>query len=87
MSEYLLLFSIATALSFLLNFPPQKIQYILLGGQILFFIALIAYLIDTGSFTMHHAFDWGIIVFSLIGYICGLCIAKGARKLFGVDWK
>ncbi len=85
MSNYLFSFLFGIGAGFVINFPPRKIQAILLGAGVVFVIAVFALLLDSGY--SNWSWDWIDSIFNLSGYAVGYAISYGAKAILNVRWK
>lgn len=84
----LLSLGIGMALGFVFNFPPKKVQYVILGTTAIVLVVLFAYLLDNNAlFTDTDAWSGLSILFNVVGYAIGNMIAWGMRKLLNLEWK
>jgi hypothetical protein len=72
---------------FILNFPPRKIQLIILGGFIVTWLILLAIIFSIDVESLFSNWDRVVFAFSLAGYLVGYAVAFGAKRILGVTWK
>ena len=85
MSNHLFFFIFGIGFGFLLNFPPKKVQYVVLGILVTLWIAGFAYLLDTGQGL--PPIDLVNIAFNLLGYAIGWVTSWATKTAIGVNWE
>jgi hypothetical protein len=69
---------IGTTIGFILNVVPKKVSYILTFGLAIFVIVSFAFLADA-KVNIVGNWDWGISIFSFLGYWIGYITAWAVK--------
>ncbi len=77
---------LGVVVGFILNFPPKKIQYIILGSIIVLILFGFAMALDAGYPDVFIP-DWIGAVFGIIGYVVGGVIAWATKRELKVSWR